>query len=562
MQLRPYQQDMCNKAFRAWSEGHKNNLIVLPTGGGKTVVMAEIIKNYQGNICLIAHRQELIGQASNTLARNGIPHRLMVPQNQVRGIVDWHMRDHGRSYYDPKSKVAVAGVKALAAGAKKPKMRDWMQSIDLWIVDEAHHVIRGNEWGRVVDMMPNAMGLGVTATPTRSDGKGLGRHADGVFDVMFGDGPTGRDLINEGYLTDYVIYTPESCLDLDNVRISAATGDYNENDLADVVANSQIVGDVVDHYCKLAYGKLGVTFCASLEQCDQVAAGYEARGIRAAVLSYKIKDAERVRIMNDFRAGKIQQLVNKDMLGEGVDVPAIEVVSMARPTMSFGLYSQSFGRALRLMPGKELAIIIDHVGNIKHGLPDRKIQWTLDRRKKSNNVTEGVIPLTTCLECMGAYERFKRACPYCGASKPAPSERKSPEQVDGNLIMLDQETMAKMRGEVAKVDMSLEDAITDYRRKLQAKHCPKAYELANVKRFALIHGDRLQAQEALREAMAVWGGYRRWEGLGDDEIFSLFYLAHGVDWLTAMTLNADKANKLTEKLNKDGNCNIRSMANL
>ena len=159
--------------------------------------------------------------------------------------------------------------------------------------------------------------------------------------------------------------------------------------------------------------------------------------------------------MNRFRNREILQLVNVDLLGEGVDVPAIEVVSMARPTQSYGLYSQQFGRALRPMEGKTHAIIIDDVNNVlRHGLPDAPRTWSLDRReKRSRGAIDDAIPLRTCLNgaCLAVYPRTNRTCPNCGFFSP-PTIRSAPEFVDGDLLELDPEALARLRGEIDRIE--------------------------------------------------------------------------------------------------------------
>jgi superfamily II DNA or RNA helicase len=282
----------------------------------------------------------------------------------------------------------------------------------LWVLDEGHHQQADNKWGTAAAMFPNAKGLGVTATPLRGDGKGLGRHNDGLYDVMV-DGPTPRELIDMGYLTDYRIIAPRSDLIIDDQGVGAS-GDWSRAQLKAAAKKSHIIGDVVGHYLKFARGKLGVTFATDVETATDIAERFNTAGVPAEVISAKTPDADRMAIMARFKRRELLQLVNVDILGEGVDVPAIEVVSMARPTQSFALFSQQFGRALRLMidgslypiwdtltseerrahiaaSKKPRAIIIDHVGNVErmakqYGLPDYPPVWSLDRRERRSSL--------------------------------------------------------------------------------------------------------------------------------------------------------------------------------
>jgi len=157
-------------------------LLQLPTGGGKTVILARIIRETAGAVCAIAHRRELVSQISLALAREGVRHRVIGPREVVQFCARYHVEETGRSYYDASSAVAVASVDTLVA--READLRAWASSVRLWVQDEAHHVLTGNKWGLAAAMFPQARGLGVTATPGRADGRGLGRHADGVFDAL------------------------------------------------------------------------------------------------------------------------------------------------------------------------------------------------------------------------------------------------------------------------------------------------------------------------------------------------------------------------------------------
>lgn len=557
--FRPYQSALVEGIRAAWASGARNTLAVLPTGGGKTVVFSGILADESEPTCAIAHRQELVGQMSVSLARCGVVHRIIAPQSVIRRIVKMHVTEAGASFYDPNAACAVAGVDTLVR--KTDELSAWLHRVTLWVVDEAHHLLQKNKWGKAAAMFPNARGLGVTATPIRASGEGLGSHADGLFDDMV-IGPSMRELINDGWLTDYRIFAPQSDVDLSDVDVSQATGDYNPKKLKAAIRKSHIIGDVVDHYQRIASGKLGVTFASDVETATDIAFQFNQAGVRAEVVSAKTPDSVRAEIMARYRRREIVMLVNVDLFGEGFDLPAIEVVVMARPTESFALYCQQFGRSLRLMldgptpedrderlsaisaSGKPRAIVIDHVGNvIRHGLPDAAREWTLDARDhKSREAPDDVIPLRACLNvtCMQVYERIHPSCPYCG-HHPIPASRSAPEFVDGDLFELDPETLAAMRGEVEKVDMSP----ADYRAELAANHCPTIGQHAHVKR----HMERQEAQQALRASMAWWAGYHKSHGRSDAESYRRFYHTFGVDALSAQALGTADALILAERIN-------------
>lgn len=565
MKLRPYQAEIKQCIYQAWGRKSRNVLAVLPTGAGKTVTFSDILRDHVGASCAIAHRQELVGQISLALARDGVRHRIIGPKSVVKLCVSQHMSELGKSYFDPSARCAVAGVDTLVR--RKEELAHWLQSVTLWVQDEAHHVLETNKWGTAAAMFPNAKGLGVTATPTRADGKGLGRFSDGLFDGMT-IGPGMRDLINDGYLTDYRIFAPPSDFIRPDSEAVGSAGDFTLQKMTKAVRKSHIMGDIVVHYLRLASGKLGVTFVPDVETAHDVAAKFNAAGVPAEAVSAKTPDSERIAILRRFRNRELMQLVNCDLFGEGFDLPAIEVVSFGRPTESFGLYVQQFGRVLRLMLGKHLyatwddltseqrreqiasstkpyGMIIDHVGNVsRHGLPDANRNWSLDRReKRGRNKPNDVIPTWTCPHCTGVWERIYKVCqdPFCNNARPAPAARNAPEFVDGDLMELDPETLAQMRGDVDRVDMP----VSEHRAELAAKNVPKIGQLAGVKR----HVERQEAQKALRASIAWWAGYRRAEGCPDSESYRRFYFAFGVDVLTAQALNTREAIDLADRIN-------------
>lgn len=539
MQLRPYQHQAKQDIYDAWDDGHSNVLAVLPTGAGKTVIGSDILLDHNAPSCAIAHRQELVTQISVALNRDCVPHRIIGPKEVVTLAVRLHMEDAGVSYHNPSARCAVAGVQTLLR--RKVELRQWAQSVTLWWTDECHHITAENQWGTAAKMFPNAKGLGVTATPIRADGRGLGRHADGLFDTMV-EGPSMRWLIDNKYLTDYRIFAPPSDLDLGSVKTSS-DGDFNKNDVKTAVRKSHVVGDVVKHYLRIAPGRLGVTFATDVETATDIAAQFNAAGVPAAVVSAKTPDSERAATLRRFRNRELLQLVNVDLFGEGFDLPAIEVVSMARPTQSFALFAQQFGRTLRLLEGKLEAIIIDHVGNVvRHGLPDAPRVWTLDRQeKRSKGGATDVIPVTACPECTAVYERTHAACPFCG-HKVIPVARSGPEFVDGDLAELDAETLASMRGEILHVDMTVAEARAD----MESRYVPEIGIRAGMKR----HRERQEVQEALRASIAWWAGWQRARGVSDSESYRRFYFMFGVDVMTAQTLGSREALQLAENVNR------------
>ncbi|MDB4312076.1 DEAD/DEAH box helicase [bacterium] len=536
MTLRPYQQSLKQDIQHSWREGHRNTLAVLPTGSGKTVLFSDILREHDGPSCAIAHRQELVSQISMALARDGVRHQIIGPKNVVRLVVQLHMFELGQSWYDASAPCAVAGVDTLVR--RSDQFPFWLNSVSLLVQDEAHHILKKNKWGTAAGLFPKARMLGVTATPLRADGKGLGRHADGLFDNMV-VGPSMRELINQGYLTDYRIFAPPSNLDMSSVP-TGASGDYVPKKVATAVRKSTIMGDVVDHYQRLTPGKLGITFCTDVESATDTAARFNAAGVPARVVSAKTPDLERASILREFKQRKILMLVNVDLFGEGFDLPALEVVIMARPTQSYGLYVQIFGRVLRLMEGKAFGIIIDHVGNVRrHGLPDAGRTWSLDRREKRAGAgPTDAIPVRTCIKCLAMYERVLLLCPYCSEA-PVPAGRSTPEQVDGDLTELTPDVLAKMRGDVEKID----GAFTPN------PYQPLIGQMASRKH----HTVKQEAQRLLRKQIALWAGVQRSLGRADRESYRRFYHKFHVDVLTAQGLGTKEAEALTAQISGEIN---------
>ncbi len=569
MTLRDYQQTMVNRIYQTWVSV-LNVLCVLATAAGKSVIISYIVKqesDKNNGVCVIAHRQELVSQMSMHLARDGIYHDIIGSTSLVRMVTNMHLIEYGKVFYKHSSQVKVAGVDTIIRRGEQ--LKKWLPTVTLWICDEAHHIVGGgdnepdkdNKWGKAVKMFPNARGLGVTATPLRLDGKGLGRHADGCFDEMI-VGESMRSLINRGFLTDYRIFSPATPdFSRENIKVTAS-GELNKDDVNNAVNNSGLVahdgntitGDVVKSYIKFANGKLGVTFVPSLEIGAEITREYNLAGIPAELLSSNTLDIDRMNITKRFERREILQIVNVDILGEGYDCPAIEVVSMARPTASFGLFVQQFGRDLRLLPGKTHGIIIDHVGNVAgkfgHGLPDSPREWTLDRAVRSGTKGKQKLnPITTCTECAANYERFHKVCPYCH-HKPEPVGRNI-EQVDGDLEELSPAILRALRGEVANIDRPVDEQVGEYIAGLNTNIKP-LHAQRHIKLYRKKVEANIEAQRELRDAMARWAGYRRAEGHTDSAIHKLWYVfTNGeYDWLTAQSLECIPADKLQEEVIK------------
>jgi superfamily II DNA or RNA helicase len=385
MQLRSYQDRAIDDLRSAYQSGAHAPLMVLPTGGGKTCIIAAISANAAArgrHVLILVHRRELIHQTSSKLAWVGLEHGII-----AAGIPP---SDHA---------VQIASVQTLA---RRLSRLDWRPT--LIIIDEAHHATAG-QWARILDHWPDAYRLGVTATPCRLDGCGL----RGTFDTMV-LGPSVADLIFTGYLSPARIYAPPVVADLQGIR--SRGGDYANDQAAAAMDRPTVTGDAISHYQRLAAGQQAIAFCCNVAHAVSVCDAFKTAGIGAELLLGNTPDREQV--VAAFAAHRLRVLVTVDVVSEGFDVPAASCAILLRPTQSLGLYLQQVGRVLRPAPGKEHAVILDHVGNVtRHGFPDDPRDWSLDDRMRRSKGTPAP-SVRTCPECFAA---FKPApiCPVCGA---------------------------------------------------------------------------------------------------------------------------------------------------
>ena len=410
MQLRGYQQQAIDDLRNAYRAGCCAPLLCLPTGGGKTIIFSAVAQSAVGRgrqVLILVHRRELLHQASRKLTDIGLDHGLI-----AAGIPT------------SRQSVQVASVQTLV---RRLSRMDWQPS--LIIIDEAHHASAGS-WAAILYKWPEAFRLGVTATPCRLSGAGLGTAFDHL--VL---GPSVADLTDWGFLSPARIYAPPVVADLTGLRRRA--GDYAADQAATAMDRPTVTGDAIAHYQRLAPGQRAIAFCCSIDHATHVAASFNAAGIPAATLLGNTPDRDAV--VAAFDAGSVQILVTVDVVSEGFDIPAASCAILLRPTQSLGLYLQQVGRVLRPAPGKDHALVLDHVGNVhRHGFPDDHRDWSLAEGIK--RAAGGSAPsVRTCPECFAA---FKPApiCPACGATC-APIKSRKIQQVAGELTELRREAV-------------------------------------------------------------------------------------------------------------------------
>lgn len=436
--LRPYQIDMLDGARQAFREGKRAVLLQLPTGGGKTVSGSSMIggASQKGKACWwLAHRRELISQTSKTFSSMGIPH----------GIIQ-----AGKSS-DPMKLAQIGSIQTVA------RRLDKLTPPDLIIFDECHHLGAG-QWQQIFEAFPNAKIIGLTATPWRLDGKGLGNW----FERMV-NGPSVSELINDGALSKYRLFAPTTP-DLGDVATQA--GDFKRDQLADAMDKPSIVGDAIEHYRKLCPGKRAVVFAVNIEHSRHIVQQFMLAGIPAEHVDGTMDTATRDAAIQRFIGGETLVLSNCELFGEGFDVPAIEAVILLRPTKSLSLYLQQVGRALRPAPGKDHAIILDHAGNslpreLKgqgHGFPDDEREWSLADREKRKAGEKAEVAIRTCPECFAVF-RPTPTCPHCGHVYVAPV--REIEQVEGELQEIDVEALRQKEAQARKREQGQAQSLDD-----------------------------------------------------------------------------------------------------
>ena len=408
--LRPFQATAVDEIRGAYMAGHRRVLFVLPTGGGKTYTFVYIAEQaaIRGNrVCILVHRQELVDQSSRSLHAIGCNH----------GVIAAGYRQ------DLRQGVQVASVQTLARRLHTIPP-DFFQ---LLIVDEAHHAVAGT-WAKVLAAMPRAHVLGVTATPERLDGRGLGDQ----FDTLI-EGPDAGWLTQEGFLVRARIFAPPG-IDLGGIRRFDTRKGHEEAEAR--LRQGQAMGDAVSHYRRTiqdTHNGTAIAFCCSVAHADAVAEAFRAQGIAAAMLDGNTDRGVRKRLINDLGTGQLKVLTSCDIISEGTDIPSVTGAILLRPTDSLGLHLQQVGRVLRPCPGKPYAIVNDHVGNtLRHGLPTDPRDWSLEGRPKGRGRKSDAIPIRICPACFSAIPSTANPCPECGHL--VEQARRELKVVDGTLV--------------------------------------------------------------------------------------------------------------------------------
>ena len=390
--LRDYQLEMLDRLHLAW-EQHQSVMVQMPTGVGKTILLAEEIKNEKlkikndkGGVLVVAHRRELIAQISQTLDAFGIEHGLIVSGKPV----------------DVTKRVQVASIQTLTKKIKNERLKikneelaaDTMHNgssdfssqcsgaggtlftfnFSLIIIDEAHHAL-AKTYKMLWEQWPEARFLGLTATPCRMSGQGF----TDLFDTLL-QAKSISEFIDEGWLSDfeYMSVRPDNVV-LSQVRSlskRAVDGDYQTKEMALVLDCPESIAHLYECYASFAQGKKGIVYAIDKAHAQHIAEYYCAQGIRCCMIEAKTPVRERQQLVDDYRNGKVDVIVNVDIFSEGFDCPEVEFIQLARPTLSLSKYLQQVGRGMRVSPGKPHVLILDNVGLYQtFGLPTVERDW-------------------------------------------------------------------------------------------------------------------------------------------------------------------------------------------
>lgn len=494
IQLRPYQLDVAQQIFSHWFNGYSAVAMQLPTGAGKTIIFTAVAKEFisMGEpVLVVAHRTELITQAAA---------KLETVTNLPIGIIKAGYESN------PEYLIQVASIQTL--------IRRTPPSASLVIFDEAHHC-HSKTYATVFRHYKEkgAYILGCTATPARTDGRGLRYLYSGTsgFEVLI-KGLSVRELIEQKYLAPFKIFSPSQIINAANAKIQTTGGDYNQKQLADLVEKTLIIGDAIDTWKKHAYLKRTVLFAVSVKHSKELAIGFRDAGIPAMHLDAKTPAKERKTLLKAFKEGHILVLCQHSIVTEGVDIPGIEAIQLVRPTKSLIIWFQAIGRALRPAEGKETAIIIDHTDtHLNLPWPDDEIPWSLDPISlKSSFWTIG------CPECHHVFrpskserDRQLATCPNCNVKFTFKTETCGKKLKRLKVVEIVPANFAEFETEYNEDNLEVVQALIDYQQEQGYRKGWVYYQLKDLPELELSLGDWREIARRLGYK-AGWG-WHKWK---------------------------------------------------
>lgn len=425
--LRNYQGEDIQAIRKSIANGNRSPLYVLPCGGGKTAVAAAMISGAlrKGKRCLfLAPRRELIYQTANRLVSSGINHGIIMAGEEPAFMPD----------------VQVACIPTLHRRSIQTS-RLPLPPAELVLCDEAHIGIGGQAQELIERYRASgAIIVGLTATPARADGRGLGM----IYDDLV-EGPSVRWLTDNGYLVPAVYYAGTKA-DLEGVGMVA--GDYNKGQLADRIDQPKLIGDVVENWARIAPDRQTFVFSLNVAHSRHLADRFMEIGVSAEHLDGKTPTDEREAIQKRLRDGITQVICNCEVMTYGVDFPPVSCIVLATPTKSVAKYLQMVGRGARTSKetGKTDFIVIDH-GGISDALGyfDDPMPWSLDGKEKVQDRKEALPKKEprsiTCVKCSHVF-RAAPVCPRCGHEMRS-EHKKAVETLEAELVQIDRERQRK-----------------------------------------------------------------------------------------------------------------------
>ncbi len=414
MELRDYQQSGIDRLRDSLRTGKKRPIMVLPTGGGKSHIFGQVISNVLENgkrVLWLVHRRNLV--------------------HQMRGILETHFDIHPAIIMageptDTDNSVQLCTIQTYHRRIQldDPIANRFFIDADVILLDEAHRSV-SKTYQDIIGLYPDKIIMGCTATPMRADQRGMGEVYDDIVDIV-----GVKDLTDQGYLAKARYFVP-STINLDGVKVSM--GDYVVKELEEKMNKTKLIGDIVDNYLEHGEGRQTIVFCVNVKHSMAVKEAFEKAGVNAGHLDARSSDEHRADAFDAMQRGEITVLCNVALYQEGLDVPSVSCIILARPTKSLGLYRQCCGRGLRPDDGKEDCLIFDHGGVIyEHGLLSDEIEWTLDGKERAwkTKAKPREKEPVKCRVCNLVFEGTT-VCPDCGT--PCKTFSKKIDTLDAEL---------------------------------------------------------------------------------------------------------------------------------
>lgn len=408
--LRPYQRAAIDSLRASVTQGKRRLLLTCPTGSGKTLTAAELMRAslaFGNKVLFVVHLRELVDQTVRALARCGITH-----VGVMRGDDD---------RVDDTAPIQVASIQTLSRRDRPPA--------ELIILDEAHRSLADTYVNNIWEAYPDAVVLGLTATPCRGDGRPMNeRYEDLVVGASY------SELIALGFVAEPIVYAPK--VELDTSSLRKVAGDWDAEQVEEMMTG--IAGEIVPTWLEHAGGRQTIVFASGIRHSRDIVRRFTEAGVAAEHLDGETPGDERAAILARLSSGETALVSNCSVLTEGFDAPAIRCAVIARPTLSLVLHMQTAGRALR--PGPIQPVIIDHAGNVgRHGLPHEDRTWSITgpaKRVATKN------PYRVCKKCFAYYLASASACTHCGHVPPV-AERELPTETPAQIERVTANTLER-----------------------------------------------------------------------------------------------------------------------